>query len=673
MSYAGTNKLLSVGKQQLLKGLNKKSEKFLFNKLEITPRRVISDQNVIQPKCTNLSAVQRLCPTIRDFSMPLRMSKESPKVTPKFPDNTKKSISQIVAGNAKWFTELPKKQEKPSIYKRNVLSATQNAKLAVNKEKVDAKTLKNTVSVCNLLTLQQDKKNKLKSKPLSTIDEVKPIPPTNVAKKDSTAISENKNKSTLAISATQFLYNRAYIMRKEAIENAYKLPLMKYKAKNNEEKILATVPIEEPVSSVPLEADDKKPETEDKGKVESDYKDAGIRKLFKQYGICNNSQGFLVPKNTIKLSSNSYCSLAGDKNISNNQSLITKVNSEFERHIFSGIQPTGNLHIGNYFGAIKQWINLQEIEKHMTSYCIVDLHSITLPQNSETLRRYIFQVAANLIACGLDPIKCNLFVQSDVKEHTELCWILSTLTTMARLGHLPQYKEKSKALKDIPLGLFIYPVLQAADILLYRATHVPVGEDQLQHIQLAQHLARLFNGRYGNTFPICHAMMEDRTAARIRSLREPTKKMSKSDADTRATIFLTDHPDVIMDKVKKAVTDFTSDVYYDDEYRPGVSNLIAIHALITNTTIDQVVYEAKSLDTGTYKLRIAEALIEYLKPIRLSVDQQLSHPRDLADILIAGAEKARTIAAENMAIVKNKVGLGAIESWTFNLEKKDRV
>lgn len=178
---------------------------------------------------------------------------------------------------------------------------------------------------------------------------------------------------------------------------------------------------------------------------------------------------------------------------------------DWPRKIFSGVQPTGSLHIGNYLGAVKRWVELQNSGEDVT-YCIVDLHSITLPQEPELLRLNSLRMAATLLACGIDPTKATLFVQSGVPQHAELSWILGCMTTMARLTHLPQYKEKSAKLKEIPLGLYIYPVLQAADIMLYKATHVPVGEDQVQHLQLAQSLARAFNNRFGSTFPFCEAI-----------------------------------------------------------------------------------------------------------------------------------------------------------------------
>uniref|UniRef100_W8BN81 Tryptophan--tRNA ligase, mitochondrial n=1 Tax=Ceratitis capitata TaxID=7213 RepID=W8BN81_CERCA len=351
---------------------------------------------------------------------------------------------------------------------------------------------------------------------------------------------------------------------------------------------------------------------------------------------------------------------------------VVEETSDYPHKVFSGIQPTGALHLGNYLGAVQNWTRLQNAQEDV-SFCIVDMHSLTVPQDPVTLRENIFQMAAAMLACGIDPDKSTLFVQSAVKEHAELSWILGCMTTMARLGHLPQYKEKTRAVKEIPLGLFVYPVLQAADIMLYKATHVPVGEDQIQHIQLTQHLARTFNGKYGNTFPICHAVLSDKNAARIRSLRDPSKKMSKSDVDPKAVINLTDDADVIIEKVKKAVTDFCSDVHYNAETRQGVSNLITIHSLLSGKSIQQICDEAKSIDTGKYKMRVAEEIVEHLRPIRNKINQQLLRRNELVYLLEMGAEKARETAAVTLAEVKQKLGMGALANMPTLIERKEEV
>ncbi|CAB3381191.1 Hypothetical predicted protein [Cloeon dipterum] len=260
--------------------------------------------------------------------------------------------------------------------------------------------------------------------------------------------------------------------------------------------------------------------------------------------------------------------------------LIPNETKGAKKRIFSGIQPTGSLHIGNYFGAVRRWKELQDKGEDVI-FSVVDLHSITLRQEPKELSQNILNCTASLLASGIDAEKCILFLQSSVSRHAELSWVLACLATMPRLGHLPQYKEKSASMKEIPLGLFIYPVLQSADIMLYKATHVPVGEDQLQHIQLAQHLGNTFNARYGHTFPPIKAMVEESGVARLRSLRNPEKKMSKSDPDPKSRISLVDEPKVIVEKCKKAITDFTSEVTYDPEGRRGVATLIDLVSLCT--------------------------------------------------------------------------------------------
>ncbi|EDV97852.1 uncharacterized protein LOC6557638 [Drosophila grimshawi] len=344
-------------------------------------------------------------------------------------------------------------------------------------------------------------------------------------------------------------------------------------------------------------------------------------------------------------------------NTSDQQDKNSLHNQRWSRKIFSGIQPTGSLHLGNYLGAVRKWTHLQKARENVT-LCIVDMHSITMPHNPPMLRENIFMMAATLLACGVDPAQSTLFVQSGVMEHAELNWILSSLTTMPRLAQLPQFKEKSRRVKDVPLGLYVYPVLQAADIMLYKATHVPVGADQLQHIQLAQHLIRAFNTRYGEMFPECSPMIEENDASRVLSLREPSKKMSKSDQDPRGTINLSDSPELIREKIKKAVTDFTSDITYSPSMRPGVSNLVNIHSHVTDESIATVVEEAKLLDTAKYKERVADAVIEHLRPIREKINMHLANERELCYVLEMGAEKARKVAQHTMSEVKQRLGLG---------------
>lgn len=323
--------------------------------------------------------------------------------------------------------------------------------------------------------------------------------------------------------------------------------------------------------------------------------------------------------------------------------------------VFSGIQPTGIPHLGNYLGALQSWVRLQD-EFSSVLYSIVDLHSITVPQNPDTLRQSVLDMTACLLACGVNPDKSCLFQQSRVPEHAELGWILSCLTSMPRLRHLPQWKIKSQSQKNEgSVGLFIYPVLQAADILLYRSTHVPVGDDQAQHLELTQDVARIFNHRYGDFFPIPRALMS--SSRKIRSLRDPLVKMSKSDPQTLATVRLTDTPDEIIMKFRKAVTDCTSEVTYDPEKRPGVSNLVAIHSAVSGLTPEEVVRQSRGLETAQYKLVVAEAVVTKLTPIREEIHRLRGDAGFLREVLGHGTRRAREVAAPVYDAVCRMVGL----------------
>ncbi|XP_076238779.1 tryptophanyl-tRNA synthetase, mitochondrial isoform X2 [Calliopsis andreniformis] len=328
--------------------------------------------------------------------------------------------------------------------------------------------------------------------------------------------------------------------------------------------------------------------------------------------------------------------------------------SNYPKRIFSGIQPTGTIHLGNYLGAIQKWVQLQDSGENVI-WSIVDMHSITL---SHELYENVLKMTATLLACGIDPKKSILFQQSTVPMHTELCWVLGCITTLARLARLPQFKEKSEKLKNVPLGLYIYPILQAADILLYRATHVPVGQDQQQHIQLAQELAISFNNKFGDTFPIPHSLINDNASQRIRSLRDPSKKMSKSSTDSKSKIQVLDEPDILLERLKKAITDCTSEVTYEPEKRPGIANLIAIHSMLTGKTPNQICLEVQGLDTGKYKLLLADVVIEKLSPIREEFSKLIKEPMYLREVLQDGTEKATEIATDCWHQVRNHVGFG---------------
>ncbi|KAM7406924.1 hypothetical protein PAMA_002901 [Pampus argenteus] len=321
--------------------------------------------------------------------------------------------------------------------------------------------------------------------------------------------------------------------------------------------------------------------------------------------------------------------------------------------IFSGIQPTGVPHLGNYLGALENWVSLQN-QYPSVLYSIVDLHSITQPQDPAELRSNIVDMAASLLACGVDPERAILFQQSQVSEHAELSWILGCLTSMPRLRHLPQWKMKSKQKNEGSVGLYTYPVLQAADILLYKSTHVPVGEDQVQHLELAQTIARIFNNRYGELFPEPRALLS--STRKVKSLRDPSAKMSKSDPQTMATITITDSPDDIALKVRRAVTDFISEVTFDPETRPGVSNLVTIHAAVSKISVEEAVSQARGLDTGAYKTLVAAAVIQRLTPIREEIERLRSDRAHLERVLALGSQRARELAAPVLKEVRQRVG-----------------
>ncbi|XP_053226782.1 tryptophan--tRNA ligase, mitochondrial isoform X1 [Podarcis raffonei] len=325
------------------------------------------------------------------------------------------------------------------------------------------------------------------------------------------------------------------------------------------------------------------------------------------------------------------------------------------KRIFSGIQPTGIPHLGNYLGAITSWVKLQE-ECSSVLYSIVDLHSLTIPREPTVLRTSILDVTAVLLACGISPQKCFIFQQSQVPEHAELAWILGCLTSLPRLQHFPQWKVKNASqMNEGTVGLFTYPVLQAADILLYKSTHVPVGEDQVLHLELTQDTARRFNKKYGEFFPVPTAILTE--SKKIKSLRDPTSKMSKSDPQKFATVNITDSPEEIMLKFRKAVTDFTSEVTYDPAHRPGVSNLVAIHSAITGLSTEEVVRQSTGLDTARYKAVVAEAVAEKLAPIRSEFVRLKEDRSYLEKVLWTGAEKAKELAAPVYSEIKRLVGL----------------
>jgi len=323
-----------------------------------------------------------------------------------------------------------------------------------------------------------------------------------------------------------------------------------------------------------------------------------------------------------------------------------------KERIFSGIQPTGVVHIGNYLGAIRQWVREQYI--HESFFCIVDYHAITVPYDPATMQDQIFDAAAVNIAAGLDPKVATIFVQSHVPEHTELAWLFNTIAPMGRLSHMHQFKEKSRRLETVNVGLFDYPVLQAADILLYKASLVPVGEDQVQHIELTRDIARKFNVTFGETFPDVRATLSE--TARIMALNDPTSKMSKSIPGS--FIGLVDEPDVIRQQIMRAVTDVGP--LPEGQMSPGVANLFKIlKGFSTPETAARFekAYAEGTLRYSDLKKTIAEDVISALEPIRRRYAELRSNPRAVHEVLQRGAAYASSIAKETMREVKEKMGL----------------
>ncbi len=320
--------------------------------------------------------------------------------------------------------------------------------------------------------------------------------------------------------------------------------------------------------------------------------------------------------------------------------------------VFSGAQPSGTLHIGNYLGAIKNWIELQE--SYRCFFCIVDLHAITVPRDPEELSKKTIEVAKTYLAAGLDPKKSIIFIQSHVKEHAELAWILNTLARLPEMERMTQYKEKAKEhKKDVNLGLFCYPVLMAADILLYKTNVVPVGEDQAQHVELTRDLAQRFNFRFGEIFVVPRALIK-KSGARIMSLIDPTKKMSKSSANGYDCIFLTDSPELIREKIKKAVTDSGREILFRAD-KPALSNLLQIYSLLANKEIKELEKMYQGKNYVDFKQDLAEVVIDFLKPFQTRYNAL--NDSEVWEILQEGAAAARRIASQTLTEVKKAIGL----------------
>jgi tryptophanyl-tRNA synthetase len=321
--------------------------------------------------------------------------------------------------------------------------------------------------------------------------------------------------------------------------------------------------------------------------------------------------------------------------------------------LFSGMQATGNITLGNYMGALKNWITLDE--EYQCFYCVVDLHSITVRQDPAELRKRARNLLTLYIAAGLDPVKNCIYYQSHVSGHAELSWILNCFTYMGELNRMTQFKDKSaKHADNINAGLFTYPVLMAADILLFQSDVVPVGVDQKQHLEITRDIAERFNGIYGDVFTIPEPYI-GKVGAKIMSLQDPTKKMSKSDENVNASIYLMDDPDTIIRKFKRAVTDSDNQILYSDE-KPGIKNLIDIYSVSTNKTIDEVVKEFDGVGYGDFKLAVGESVVSVLKPIQDRFAELTKDKTYVDGIIKDNAEKANYFATKTLRKVQKKVG-----------------
>jgi len=326
------------------------------------------------------------------------------------------------------------------------------------------------------------------------------------------------------------------------------------------------------------------------------------------------------------------------------------------RVVFSGVQPTADsLHLGNALGAVQQWVPLQD--DYETFFCVVDLHAITVPQDPAVLRHRTLVTAAQYLALGIDPARSTIFVQSHVPAHTELAWVLGCFTGFGQASRMTQFKDKSakQGSDSTTVGLFTYPVLQAADVLLYDTDLVPVGEDQRQHLELARDIAQRFNARFPKTLVVPEVMIAKQTA-KIYDLVEPTAKMSKSAATDAGLISLLDDPKVSAKKIRSAVTDSEREIRFDPEAKPGVSNLLSIQSAVTGAEIDTLVAGYAGRGYGDLKSDTADAVIAYVTPIRARVDELLADPAELQSILAAGAERAREVSAATLSRVYERLG-----------------
>jgi tryptophanyl-tRNA synthetase len=322
--------------------------------------------------------------------------------------------------------------------------------------------------------------------------------------------------------------------------------------------------------------------------------------------------------------------------------------------IFSGIQPTGGFHLGNYIGGIQQYVAGQD--RGEAIYCLVDLHSITVAYDPAELRTRVYDGMAILLAAGLDPERCLLFRQSDVKEHTELCWLLANVTAHGELSRMTQFKEKSAQQQFISAGLFFYPVLMAADILAYQTNEVPVGDDQRQHIELTRDIAQRFNSRFGDTFVLPEGRIPE-VGARIMDLQNPQRKMSKTGGIDQGTVYVLDPPQVVSKKVRAAVTDSGTSIRRAPE-KPGITNLIEILSVLRGIAPDDVESQFAGQGYGSFKQAVADAVVEFLTPARERYEEIRKDEERLEAILAEGAGKAQAISSETVALVRDRMGVG---------------
>lgn len=323
--------------------------------------------------------------------------------------------------------------------------------------------------------------------------------------------------------------------------------------------------------------------------------------------------------------------------------------------ILSGMQPTGRLHIGHLTGALRNWVQLQD--QFECFYTIVDLHAITIRINPEDLQRWTLDLAATFLAAGIDPQKSHIFIQSHIPEHTQLAWVLNCIASMGECFRMTQFKDKTqKYPENVNVGLFAYPILMAADILLYQADLVPVGQDQKQHLELARDLAQRFNHLYLPTFKIPEPYIP-KFGAKIMNLQDPARKMSKSDENIQGVIFLTDTEAQITNKIKRAVTDSGSEIIYNPELKFGISNLITLYHITTNKEINNIEKDFEGLGYGQFKAKVAESLVEFLKPFQQKYNELRRDEEYLKNVLSDGAQFAREVAGKTLREVYQKVGL----------------